>query len=158
MGFHILGLAVSLVILLPNLFFFLYPPRNMQKGLAKEPVALTMIENIGRIGCFLYPLFFGADIAASLPHSAMYLMLACVLLYYVCWIRFFLGRREFSLLFRPLWWIPIPMAVFPAVYFLSLAVLVRSLLMGVAAICFTLGHIPISYMTWKQVKIKGGAQ
>jgi hypothetical protein len=158
MGFHILGLAVSILILLPNLFFFLFPPRNMPELKNKEPLVFTILENIGRFACFLYPIVFGNDVAALLANAFLYIMIACAALYYVCWMRYFLGGREFSLLFKPLWRLPVPMAVFPAVYFLALAILLKSILMGAAALVFTLSHISISFMTWKQVKHKGGAQ
>lgn len=158
MGFHLLGLAVSVIILLPNLFFFLLPPRNMPELENKEPMILTVLENTGRFACFLYPIVFGRDIAALQASAILCVMAACTVLYYFCWARYFLGGREFSLLFKPLWSLPVPMAVFPAVYFLSLTILLRSILMGAAAILFAFSHISISFMTWRQIKEKGRDQ
>lgn len=155
MRFHILGLAVSTIILLPNLFFFLFPPRSMPELKKKEPLALTVLENAGRFACFLYPIVFGRDVAAHMANAFLYIMIACAALYYVCWARYFLSGRNFLLLFKPLWKLPVPMAVFPAVYFLSLAILLKSILMGAAAIIFSLSHIPISLYTLRQLKDNG---
>ena len=151
MGFHIYGIAVSGIILLPNLFFFLIPPKNMPKHSAKEPLALTILENAGRFACFLYPLVFGADVAAAPANAYLYIMAACALLYYACWVRYFAGGREFSLLFRPLWRIPVPMALFPILYFCFLAIWLRAPIMGAAALLFGLEHISISLRTARQI-------
>ncbi len=152
MGFHIYGLMVSAVILLPNIFFFLFKPTEMPENLPKEPIILTIIENIGRIFCFLLPLVFGRDIAEEPFNLATALMIVCVAVYYIGWIRYFAGKRRFSLAFAPLGFIPIPMAVFPVLYFLFLSVWIKSYIFGIAAILLTAGHLPISWNTYKKLK------
>lgn len=157
MGFHITGAIASLFILMPNLLFFLYPPKEMPSQKQKEPVWLTALENIGRIVCFLYPIAFGTDLFIALKSGniMVYLMAAFVLAYYALWVRYFVSGRKFALLFRPSFFLPVPMAVFPASYFLALALLLQSAIMISAAIVFAAGHISISLMTYRQLQKDG---
>ena len=154
MGFHIAGAIASVIILLPNLLFMAYPPKDMPNQTGKEPVWLTVLENIGRIACFLYPITFGADISMALKSGSImvYLMAAFIFVYYILWVRYFVRGRKFALLFEPLYFIPVPMAVFPASYFLALGLLLQSTLMILAAIVFAASHISISLITYQQLK------
>ncbi len=159
MGFHIMGVLIPLIILLPNLLFMLYPPKDMPGQKEKEPLWLTVLENIGRIICFLYPIVFGVDVsnAIRLNSALPYVMALCILAYYCLWARYFIHGRRFALLFRPLFFLPIPMAVFPALYFLALSILLQSLIMGVAAAIFAASHIALSRKTYRQLQKDGSA-
>ena len=157
MGFHIAGFLFPTLILLPNLLFFSYPPKDVQSEKAKAPIWLTILENAGRIICFLYPIVYGTDAAAALISGSMmmYLMAAFILVYYILWARYFVHNRTFAFLFRPLFYLPVPMAVFPAAYFLTLGLLLQSAFMMVAAIAFAISHISISLITYRKLKKSG---
>lgn len=151
MGFHFRGLIITLLILLPNLFFFLIPPRHIPESLSKAPVWLTVLERIGQIGCFAMPLVFGKQIARQPIDFWVALMALCLLIYYICWIRYFAGGRDFSLLYTPLWIIPVPMALFPVIYFLLLGLWVLSPLFLIPAALLALGHMGVSLHMYSQI-------
>ena len=157
MGFHITGAIASFLILMPNLLFILYPPKGMPSQKQKEPMWLTALENIGRIVCFLYPIIFGTDVFIALKSGNIMvdLLIALVLAYYALWVRYFVSGRKFALLFQPSFFLPVPMAVFPASYFLALAILLHSPKMILAAIVFAASHISISLMTYRQLQKEG---
>ena len=159
MDFHIAGVIASVLILLPNLLYMAYPPEDMPLHNGKAPLWLTVVENIGRFTCLIYPIIFGADTAIAIASGSIivYLMAAFILAYYILWARYFAHGRTFKLLFRPLFFIPVPMAVFPAAYFLILSLLLQSPMMATAAVVFAAGHIPISLMTYRQLQKDGRA-
>ena len=154
MGFNIISAVYVFIILVPNLFFFIFRPTDVP-ALKKDPLALVIFENAGRIACFVLPFVFGEQVFKSQFDFIFAAMLLCAAFYYACWIRYFSGKRRFKLLFKPLLFIPIPMAVFPFMYFLLMAVWLKSIPMGIAVFVFGIGHIPISWITYKQIKNQG---
>jgi hypothetical protein len=146
------SLIIPLLVLIPNLAFFLAKPVNVPAPPLKEPVMLVVLERVGQLGTFISPLFF--NIARnSLPEKiAAGGMILMLLGYYFCWIRFFVRRREYRWLFERLFFIPVPLAVFPIVYFLLGAAVTHSLPLLFSAVVFGCGHISISLFQYRYVK------
>lgn len=148
MGFSWIGLLITGVILLPNLLMIALPPKNTSEQVKSAGALFTTIERVGQAVCFLLPVFSrGAIEAAGL---SMWLILAavCIAVYYGLWIRYAV-KREFRLLFVPLWWIPIPMAVFPVLAFAFIALWIQSVWLGIAAIILAVGHFTNSWAAYK---------
>lgn len=156
MGFHFAGLLVSLVILLPNIAHFIFPPRDVPDKLPPSPWYFTALEQIGRYACFALPLVFGKQIAEQPFSILVVLMGICTAFYYICWIRYFISGREFSLLFKPLWRLPIPMALFPVLYYIILGIWLESLIFLIPALMLCIGHLVISWRTYKYIKGTNG--
>lgn len=153
MKFSLLGLLIGAVILLPNLFMIFVPPVGMPQGLRDGHIALTIAENIGRAAVFVILILFSSKaIAIARADGWLVLLCVCVAVYYGLWIRYAVRGGDFSLLFRPLWGIPVPMAVFPAAVFLLAAVWMRSLPLAIAAGIFGVAHIIISLRTWASIR------
>ncbi len=153
MKFSFFGLLIGAVILLPNLLMIFVPPVGMPQGLRDGPIALTIAENVGRAAVFvILILFSGKAIAAARVDGWLWLLCLCAAVYYGLWIRYAVRGGAFSLLFSPLWGIPVPMAVFPAAVFLFTAVWIRSLPLGIAAGVFGVAHIIISLRTWASIR------
>lgn len=152
MGFHLDGLLVSLLILLPNLAYFIFPPRGMPDKFPSSPWYITVFEQFGRYACFVLPLVFGKQIAKQPFSILVVLMGICALLYYICWIRYFIGGRAFLLLFKPLWHLPIPMALFPVLYYIILGIWLESLVFLIPALMLCIGHLIISWRTYLFIK------
>ena len=152
MGDYFLGILVVLLVLFPNLFFFLFPSKNKPDGVEPEPVVLTILENVGRFGCFFVPVIFAKKVGEQDFSVLVIFMAVCLLVYYFCWIRYFVGDRVYFDLFKPLLFFPIPMAVFPILYFVFLGVWVKSLVFIIPAVVFAIGHIVISWRTYKALR------
>jgi len=147
--FYPLNLIIVAVILLPNLFFAIFPPAQSNPSDATIKTQMPggwniviIFEQIGRICVFLLPLFWelkpeGRVKGLILPA----IMLVCLIGYYTCWIRYFAGGREIRLLFEPLFFIPVPLAVFPVTYFILAGFLLGSWPMVLAAVVFAASHI-----------------
>ncbi|AIQ20478.1 hypothetical protein H70357_30075 [Paenibacillus sp. FSL H7-0357] len=151
MGLHYKGFLISLLILLPNILLLRFAPRSIPK-LTSTSILFTVFERIGQITCFVLPILYGRKIAEQPIDYITLLMGICLIIYYLCWIRFFGGGREFSLLFKPLGPIPIPMALFPMLYFILLAYWLHSYLFVVPALIFSIGHFVNSWSVYTQIR------
>ena len=149
MGLSLLGVIVVGIILLPNIFFFIIKPNKLPKVQPKVNFLASLLENIGRIGCLVLPLIFGLDVERSPFNIFTAIMIFAVIMYYICWIRYFFKGRTYSLLFKPLGLIPIPLAVFPAIYFIALSFWIQSPILGVLAVIFTIAHLHNSWQNYK---------
>ena len=152
--FYWISLIIPIVVFAPNILWFLYPPINIPMAEEiKEPIALTILENIGRVGVIVIPLFYPIVVDNVADQYCLIAMTTLLLVYYAGWFRFFLKGRNYANGFLPLRWIPIPipMAVCPVIYFILSAVLLKSILMLMAAFFLAIGHILISYREYQRI-------
>jgi protein-S-isoprenylcysteine O-methyltransferase Ste14 len=152
---HIGSIWIPLLVLLPNLVYSFYTRRNLRRSSSAqesppalrgkgEPPLLLALERLGQAGVFIFPLLFRPHYRGAAALLALALMAICLLLYYAGWLRyFFRGRRERDL-WRPLWGLPLPLAVTPICYFLGTSLLLRSWVVLAAVVVLAAGHIPLS--------------
>jgi hypothetical protein len=152
MGFHIRGLAIFILLMLPNLLFLLFPPKNVPEGFKPSSPVVEVLEQAGRAACFLLPVLFGRMIAERSISFVPLLMAVCLIAYYACWILYFLNGRAYPDLFKPLGILPIPMAVFPALFLILLGVWVESALFLTPALVFSAAHLWVSWNTYVQIR------
>lgn len=148
----IINILVVALILLPNVSMFIWPPEGMPYRSPKVPMIMTSIENIGRFLCVLSPLYLVGTMPLQSFSWLLGLMLICVIIYYIGWGRYLLSGHQYKVLFEPFVKIPIPMAIFPIIYFMCFAILTQSIILGVATILFGVGHIYISWETYQRLK------
>lgn len=147
-----LSLIITLLILVPNLLFFAKKPVNKPSNLPKEPLPLTIIENIGRYGVFVIPLFYAIDISGVLEIIVISAMALMLLLYYACWIRYFLSGSDFKWMFLPFMKMPLPLAISPVIYFMLSSIILHSIPMLIFSFLLAAGHIPISWQQYKHIE------
>lgn len=152
MGLSIKGLLIAIAILLPNMLMLLLPPRNTPAGLRDFSLPVTILENTARLAVLALLVLSRGSFKAAKADAWLLLTAVCVLAYYALWARYAVQGREFALLFAPLWGIPVPMALFPALAFCFAAAWGRSIPLGVAAIVFSAAHILNSWHTYTQVR------
>jgi hypothetical protein len=110
---------------------------------------LTVLERIGQIGIFILPIFYKININSFEKQVALIIMILSLILYYGCWLRFFINQKHYFLLYKPLWSIPLPMAVFPILYMFLSSVIFSSRLLLVVTVLLSIGHLPLSYFEYK---------
>jgi hypothetical protein len=151
---HLISLLIPMVVLLPNIAFFATTPNNVPsleiEANELSPI-FTFLENVGRIGVFIIPIFASVTIDNVAEVAALIGMLLALVLYYVGWMRYFMHDREYMLLFSPLIGIPIPMAISPIIYFLCAAVILQSPYLLFADLSLAAGHILISIREYRRV-------
>ena len=146
MTFSIAGAVVSLVVLLPNLLLLAFPPRDGHRTRDAGIVA-TVVERAGQAGCLVLPFLFGGPATWSwwlVPLGV------AVVAYLALWGRYLADRRTASL-YRSLGPLPVPMAVFPVLAFLSAGGWLASPIVGAAALVLAAGHLPNSWAAWRSL-------
>jgi len=145
------SLFIPLMILLPNLLFFIYPPRNMS-GQPSSSMIFSAAEGIGRIGVMIIPIFYKVHVEQGYEIISLIIMILSLLLYYGGWCRYYWGRREYRLLFQSFLGIPVPLAIGPVIYFFAASVVLHSASLFIISCVFAAGHIPNSQKEWRRIK------
>jgi len=141
-GFSPLGLVVSLAVLAPNLLLVAFPPRTAISRV-RIPLLLTVLERGGQALCLVVP-------AITEPGETRWWwavpVAAAVSTYYALWGRYLMTGRIASALYRPLWRVPVPMAILPVVAFAAAAAWLGNGWIALAALVLAAGHIPASVL------------
>lgn len=152
MDFSVKGLIIAAIIFAPNLLFVIFPPKNVPQGIKDTGFIFTILERIGQVACILL-LILSKDYFDVVTINIWFVLMSlCITIYYCLWIRFIIKGRDFSLLFKPLGFIPIPMALFPVFAFGLVAISVKSIWIGIAVILLALGHFTNSWNTYKYTR------
>jgi len=143
--FYPASLLITAAVLCPNLLFLVLPPLNARRyGKSSDSLTLTIIERAGQDSCFILPLFFPLSFTGSLVIAAWIVMGVSLGFYYAGWVRFFVQGRDYSLLYRPMLGLPVPLAISPVSYFLFASLVLGSVYQAIAAVVLGVGHISIS--------------
>jgi len=153
--FRGLGWMVPVAVLLPNIVWAVLPAGASPA--TPKPVPphwvrwVEVVEWVGRMAVLVLPVFsqFRLGTAASvLAGEVMFLALA---FYYTGWARYFTRGRTAVLLYKPLFGVPLPMAVSPAVYFLAASAPLRSVPLAVAAVVFGAAHVAVGRFEYESL-------
>lgn len=142
MGFSLIGLLIGLAILAPNALLAIAPPRGGIPQVGSAGVIFTALERAGQIGCLVL-----LAATPSTPTLRLIPVAVCIAIYWALWGRY-LHRRDFALLYAPLWRIPIPMALFPIAAF---ALSVTSLWLAIAVAVLAVGHLANSWHVYREL-------
>lgn len=144
-----IGLVIFALPMLINIAYVMFPPA----GKAEQPVVVThwieIVEQISRIAyLFAVTLLVSRD---KLGFRSVWFSLAAVflVLYYAVWLRYFIGGREIVLLSRSFLFVPMPLAVFPMLYFLCAAVWLHNLPAVILMTIFGAAHLTVSIQSFR---------
>lgn len=146
------GGLISILALLPNLLFLVFPPCDVPRELSKPVRGLEIVEWVGRVGAFAVPFFCWIEITGTLGTIAMAIMIGALGVYYAGWLRYMRQGRSFALLFQPMLGLPLPMAVAPIVYFYAASIVLHSWSLFLATVLLTIGHLYVSNLSWQNAK------
>jgi hypothetical protein len=147
------GSLISILALLPNLLFIVFPPRDVPREMSKPTRGLEVLEWIGRVGVFAIPFFCWIEISGAVEMIAAGIMISALGLYYAGWLRYLRRGQSFALLFQPLAGIPLPLAVAPIMYFYAASIMLHSWWLLIATVLLTIGHLYISNLSWRDVQV-----
>lgn len=152
LGFSYIGLIFLCCLFIPNIFYGLNLPVDFKE--IKENKILLVFERAGQVLTTTLVLIFDDLNIRKIDFWTIWLGAAgfLMLLYLMCWRRYFTGKHVSADFYRPFWGIPLPLAVLPvaAVFFLS--VYARTVWLGAAAIVLGIGHIGITAQNWNVLK------
>jgi hypothetical protein len=123
------------------------PPRNTPPGQSVTTVwlrVLGVLEATGRLAVFVVPFFFRIRVATCGDRIAAGVMAVALGIYYTGWWRYLRYGRDYGWLWKPLWGIPVPLAVSPVLYFAAASIVLHSAALTVAAAVLAVSRVPLS--------------
>lgn len=160
-GFSLAGLIVFILPMLINMVYAAWPPKKTneeyQTQEMKEPQnagrkqstqVLELIENVTRILYAVLICFVVFQTKPSYKSPYLYLAVIFLVLYYIVWIRYFIHGREIAYMAKSFLGVPIPLAVFPVIYFIFAALWLGNLPAIIDMILFGIVHFIISYQSF----------
>ena len=148
-SFSWIGLVIFALPMLINIVYVMFPPA----GKAEQTSAVThwveIVEQISRIAyLFAVTLLVSRE---TLSFRSVWFSLAAVflVLYYAVWLRYFMGGREIALLSRSFLFVPMPLAVFPVLYFLCAAIWLHNLPAAIIMVIFGAAHLTVSLQSFR---------
>ena len=148
-SFSWIGLVVFALPMLINIAYAIFPP----SGKAEQTAAVTrwveMVEQVSRIA-YLFAILLLVS-RNPINFRSVWLCLAALflLLYYIVWIRYFAGGRDITLLNRPFLFVPMPLAVFPVLYFLCAAIWLNNVPAAILTMIFGAAHLTVSVQSFR---------
>ena len=148
-SFSWIGLLIFTLPMLINIAYVLFPPA----GKAEQPAAVThwieIVEQISRIAYLFAVTLLVSRETLSFRSVWFSLAAAFLVLYYAVWLRYFMGGREIALLSRSFLFVPMPLAVFPVLYFLCAAIWLHNLPAAIIMVIFGAAHLTVSIQSFR---------
>ena len=148
LSFSWVGVAVFALPMLINIAYVIFPPAGEAEAPKNVARWLEVVESVSRIA---YLVVLTVWVSSDPPdRKSVWLMLAAVflLLYYIVWIRYFSGGRDIALLKKPFLFVPVPLAVFPVLYYLFAEIWMGNYPAAVMMIVFGAAHITVSVQSF----------
>lgn len=147
-SFSWVGLVVFALPMLINIAYVMFPPA----GEAKPPAPVThwveIVEQVSRIAYLLAVTLLVSRRPVSWRSAWLFLAAVFLILYYAVWIRYFALGREIALLKRAFLFVPMPLAVFPVLYFLCAAVWLHNVPAVILMVIFGAAHWTVSIQSF----------
>lgn len=147
-SFSWVGLVVFALPMLINIAYVMFPPA----GEAKPPAPVThwveIVEQVSRIAYLLAVTLLVSRRPVSWRSAWLFLAAVFLILYYDVWIRYFALGREIALLKRAFLFVPMPLAVFPVLYFLCAAVWLHNVPAVILMVIFGAAHWRVSIQSF----------
>lgn len=144
------GLAVFALPMLVNIAYCAFPPSEKPEASAKVPRWLELVEQVSRAAYLLAMTLLVSREPASARCVWLWLAAAFLALYHAAWLRYFLGGRKIALLNRALLFVPMPLAVYPVLYFLCAALWLHNLPAAGILLIFGATHLAVSLRSFQQ--------
>lgn len=148
-SFSWIGLVIFALPMLINIAYVLFPPAGKAEQTAAVAHWVEIVEQISRIAyLFAVTLLVSRE---TLSFRSVWFSLAAVflVLYYAVWLRYFMGGREIALLSRSFLFVPMPLAVFPVLYFLCAAIWLHNLPAAIIMVIFGAAHLTVSLQSFR---------
>ncbi len=148
LSFSWVGLVVFAMPMLINVIYAIFPPTGDVGQVKNVTKWVEVIENVSRIAYLILMTFLVNKDAPYYLNVWLVLAAIFLILYYVVWIRYFIGERDVALLAKPFLFVPIPLAIFPVLYYLFAAIWVGNYPAAIVMIIFGAAHITVSVQSF----------
>lgn len=149
LSFSWLGLVLFALPMLINLAYVMFPPAEEAKPDGAVPRWVERIEQVSR-AAYLFAVTLLVSREPVEPRSVwLFLAALFLLLYYAVWVRYFAGGRKIALLRRAFLFVPMPLVVFPVLYFLCAAVWLHNVPAVLLMMVFGAAHLTVSLRSFR---------
>ena len=149
LSFSWIGLVIFALPMLINIAYAIFPPSGKVEQTAAVTRWIEVVEQISRIA-YLFAITLLVSRNPIIFRSAWLCLAAFfLLLYYIVWIRYFAGGRDIALLNRPFLLVPMPLAVFPVLYFLCAALWLHNIPAAILMAIFGAAHLTVSIQSFR---------
>lgn len=157
-GFSYIGLIFLCCLSIPNILWAAFF-RSTDGALQREYRGLLVLERVGQVGTTVCLLIFVDYTPRGFNLHLFWLLLAALLMiiYLLCWVRYFRGPHIAYDFYRPFWCIPLPLATLPVAAALCLAIYGRVGALAICVIMLGIGHIGIHAQHWLAIKKRNAA-
>ncbi|MBB5194142.1 hypothetical protein HNQ54_000430 [Anaerocolumna cellulosilytica] len=133
------ALSAIILILVPNILWMVYPPKNNTLAEFATSTAVEVIMSVSRGLLLVILLFLQPAKQPCLRRSKFYFffMGICLVIYYISWIFYYLDKTSPYMF--------LGMAVFPSIFFVLFALWKNNLLGLIPGCLFALLHIGSSF-------------
>ncbi len=149
LSFSWIGLAVFALPMLINIAYAVFPPIGKTESGAAVPRWIEIAEQVSRIAYLAAVTLLVSRDPIRLRSVWLWLAVLFLILYYAAWLRYFIGGREIALLNRAFLFVPMPLAVFPVLYFLCAAVWLQNLPAVILMTIFGAAHLVVSIQSFR---------
>lgn len=142
-GFSYVGLIYLLMLFIPNIIWTGHKPIDYDSS--DENKILLAFERIGQVCCTCCIVAFSDFNIAHFSLWSLWQIISFLLmvLYEICWIRYFTCEPTQKNFYRNLWFIPVPLATLPVMAFLLLGIYGKVIWLILSAVIIGIGHIGI---------------
>ncbi len=144
LSFSWIGLVVFALPMIINIAYAVFPPAKKAEQTAAAARWIEIVEQISRIAYLAAITLLVSRKAVGIRSVWLWLSAVFLVLYYIVWIRYFAGGREIALLNRPFLFVPMPLAVFPVLYYLCAAVWLHNIPAVILMTVFGAAHLTVS--------------
>ena len=148
-SFSWIGLIVFVLPMLINIAYVAFPPTEKAEKTATVTHWIEIVEQISRVGYLFAIIFLMSRESIRFINVWLFLAVIFLMLYYAVWIRYFVGGRKIALLNRTFLFVPMPLAVFPVLYFLCVAGWLHNLPAVIIMVVFGVAHMTVSIQSFQ---------
>ena len=148
-SFSWVGLAVFALPMLINIAYAVFPPADKPEQSAAVTHWIEIVEQVSRIAYLAAIMLLVSREPIRYRNVWFCLAVLFLILYYAVWIRYFACGREVALLNRSFLFVPMPLAVFPVLYFLCAAVWLHNFPAVILMTVFGAAHLTVSLQSFR---------
>lgn len=148
-GISWMGILIFILPMIINLIYTFFPPVNAPAEPAKVNKVIEFVEQLTRMLYLFAICFLVSERKIDYTSIWLYLEIIFLILYYIVWIRYFIGGRDTDLLSKSFCLIPMPLAIFPVLYFICAALWLHNMPAVIIMVIFGIAHNIVSYSSLK---------
>lgn len=139
------GLIIFLLPMVINIFYVIFPPKQTKEPISLKMPVLEAIEQGTRIAYVMAICILVSNSKVDYTSVSLYISIIFLVLYHIVWIRYYMGGRDVKLLGTKFLGVPMPLAVFPVLYFIFASIWLHNYIATGVMVVFGIVHNIISY-------------